>query len=234
MSGHSKWATIHRQKGIKDAVRGQLFSKLARAITIATKMGGGESLDGNYRLKIIIDKARVANMPKENIERAISKGQTAEELFEITYEGFGPSGVGILVEAATDNKNRTSSEIKNIFEKGGGSLAGPGAVSFNFKSKEMLVVEKQTDTESQMLSLIDLRVDDVEEVDGALDIYVEPSLGRSIKEKVESLGMKVISSELIQKPVNFISADEKEITKIMSLLEDLNNHGDVQKVFANI
>lgn len=233
MSGHSKWATIHRQKGIKDAVRGQLFSKLAHAITIATKVGGG-SVDSNYRLKIIIDKARAANMPKENIERAISKAIGAEELSEITYEGFGPGGVGILVEVATDNKNRTAQEIKNIFEKSGGSLAGPGAVSFNFKPKEMLVVEKQSDVESQILSIIDLGVDDVEEVGGALDIYIDPSLGHETKEKLENLGMSITSVELIQKPINFVAASEADMEKVINLLDILNAHDDVQKVFANI
>src|SRR3990167_7017413 len=134
MSGHSHFSTIKRQKAANDAVKGNLFSKMARSIMLAAK--GGADPDMNFKLRVEIDKARAASMPKENIERAIAKATTeAANLEEITYEGFGPNGVGVLVEAATDNKNRTAQEMKNVFEKAGGSLAGPGAVSFNFEHK---------------------------------------------------------------------------------------------------
>ncbi len=153
MSGHSHYATIKRQKGMKDAAKGKVFSKMGRAITIAVKSGGGISdPNANYKLRMAVDAARAVNMPKENIERAISKAAGhSQSLDEIIYEGFGPGGVGIIVEAATDNRNRTAQEIKNIFERGGGNLGGPGSVAFNFDPKGLIVVKKGEASEPQML-----------------------------------------------------------------------------------
>jgi YebC/PmpR family DNA-binding regulatory protein len=235
MSGHSHYATIKRQKETKDAARGQMFSKLAKAISITVKTGGGENPDTNYKLRIAIDKAKVANMPKVNIERAISKGTGGRTLEEMTYEGFGPGGIAVMLEAATDNRNRTAQEIKGLFERGGGSLAGPGAVSFNFVSKGLLVVKKKKNTETQTLELIDLGVEDVDEVEDGLEIYVEGSKLNKTKKALEKEGFKVISSELVQKPKTLQTvSDEKTAAKALTFLNNLEDYEDVQKVFANL
>src|SRR5258708_23459947 len=172
MSGHSHYATTHRQKELKDADKDQIFSKLARAITIAAKTGGGPDPDSNYKLRITIDKARAASMPKENIDRAISKAEGGGDLDEVMYEGFGPSGVAVLVEVATDNRNRTNSEIKNLFEKNGGKMGSPGSVSFNFAPKGLLLVEKSCNIDEELLKLIDLGAEDVVEKDDVIEVFV--------------------------------------------------------------
>lgn len=234
MSGHSHYATIKRQKETKDAARGQKFSKLAKAISIAVKTGGGANPDTNYKLRVAIDKAKTANMPKVNTERAISKG-TKGNLEEIKYEGFGPGGIAVILEVATDNRNRTAQEIKGLFERGGGSLAGPGAVSFNFVSKGLLVVKKKKNTEAQILELIDLGVEDVDEVEDGLEIYVEGGKLNETKKALEKEDLKVISSELVQKPKTLQTvSDEKTAAKVLAFLNLLEDYEDVQKVFANL
>ena len=233
MSGHSHYATIKRQKAVTDAARGNVFSKHAKAIMIAAK--GGADPESNFKLRVAIDKARADNMPKDNIERAIAKA-TSEEgvLTEAVYEGFGPSGVAVLVEAATDNKNRTAQEIKNLFERGGGSLAGPGAVSFNFESKGFLLVKKTSDSDSQMLSIIDMGVEDITESEDGLEVYVAPDKLGEVKKKVEEAGFEVKEVELQMKPKNLIEVPQTESDKIVKFLEILESHDDVQKVYANI
>lgn len=235
MSGHSHYSTIKRQKEANDAVRGQVFSKLSRAISIAVKTGGGSNPDSNYKLRVAMDKARAANMPKVNVERAISRGTGGGALEEVTYEGFGPGGIAVMVEVATDNRNRSGQEIKNIFEKGTGSLAGPGAVSFNFEPKGFLIVNKDKNVEEQMLTLIDLGVEDIEETDDGIEVYVEASVLSQTREKLESKDFKVISTELVQKPRNYQSiTEEKKASRALSFLDNLEKQDDVQKVFANI
>jgi len=234
MSGHSHYSTIKRQKESNDAARGAVFSKLTRAITVAVKSGGGSSPDSNYKLRMAIDKAKSLNMPKANVERAISKGVGGGVLEEVTYEGFGPGGVAVMVEVATDNRNRSGQEIKNIFEKGGGNLAGPGAVSFNFEPKGFLVIKKDKNAEEQMLALIDLGVEDIEETSDGIEVYVEATILSQTKEKLEKNGFKINSMELVQKPKNYQSiTGEKKANKILSFLETLEKNEDVQKVFAN-
>ncbi len=235
MSGHSHYSTIKRQKEANDAARGQVFSKLSRAISITVKTGGGANPDSNYKLRVAIDKARAANMPKVNVERAISKGTGGGALEEVTYEGFGPGGIAVMVEVATDNRNRSGQEIKNIFEKGGGSLAGPGAVSFNFEPRGFLIIKKSKNVEEQMLMLIDLGVEDMEETNDGIEAYVEANVLSQTREKLENEDFKVTSTELVQKPKNYQSiAGEKEASKALSFLDDLEKHDDVQKVFANV
>lgn len=235
MSGHSHYATIKRQKETKDAAKGQIFSKLAKAISIAIKTGGGASPDSNYKLRMAIDKAKAANMPKANIERAISKGTGGRALEEVTYEGFGPGGIAVIVEGATDNKNRTTQEIKGLFERGGGNLAGPRAVSFNFESKGLLVVKKKKDTEAQILELIDLGVEDVDEVEDGLEVYVEGGKLNETKKTLEKKGFEITSSELVQKPKTLQTvSDEKTAAKALTFLNNLEDYEDVQKVFANL
>ena len=235
MSGHSHFATIKRQKESKDAARGNIFSKLAKAISIAAKTGGGPDPDSNFKLRVAIDKARGFNMPKDNIERALKQAQGGLDVEEATYEGFGPSGIAVMVEVATDNRNRTGQEIKNIFERAGGRLAGPGAVSFNFESKGQLVVQKEVDTESQMLKLIDLGVEDLEESDDGIEVHVAPEKLSSIRKSLEEAGFIITLTELVQKPKNYQTVlDASSAKKAVGFLDSLSELEDVQKVFANL
>ncbi|OGM08623.1 hypothetical protein A2159_03685 [Candidatus Woesebacteria bacterium RBG_13_34_9] len=237
MSGHSHFSTIRRKKEGKDAAKGQIFSKYARVIQLAVKSGGGPDPSANYKLRMAIEKARASNMPKENIERAISKGtSSSENLEEVFYEGFGPSGIGIIVEAVTNNRNRTSQEIKNIFERGGGSLAGPGSVSFQFEPKGNVVIKKETDSQKQMLDLIDIEgVEDVEEGEDAIDVYTSPdSVGR-VRDNLMQKGYSLISIAIIKRPKSLITVDSKEsATKVLNLLEKFEEQDDVQDVYANV
>lgn len=237
MSGHSKWSTIKRQKEANDVKRGQLFSKLARAITLAARDGGADS-DANIKLRFAIEQARQANMPKANIDRAIERGAGAgasDALEEVLYEGYGPSGVAVMVEAVTDNRNRTAQEIKNLFERGGGSLGGPGSVSYMFEQKGVILIEKNGDISELMLRLIDLGVEDIEEMSDGVEIYVSPASLSSIRQSLEKEGMKVKSVELSYVPKVLSDVESQEsISKIVSFLENLDEQDDVQKVYANI
>lgn len=236
MSGHSHYATIKRQKGLRDAAKGQMFSKFARAIQIAVKTGGSASPESNYKLRMAIDTARASNMPKDNIERAISRASAGSENYEeISYEGFGPGGVGVIVDAATDNRNRTSQEIKNIFERGGGNLAGPGSVSFNFEPKGMLTIKKEGSVDDLMLKLIDTGVEDMEEQDDAIEVFVQPDKLTQIRDSLTGMGFNVTSFELIKKPKSLQQVkNSQEAQKILSFLDTLESYDDVQKVYSNI
>lgn len=236
MSGHSHYATIKRQKESKDIQKGKIFSKFAREIAIAVREGGGSDPEFNYKLRMVIDKARSFNMPKENIERAIRSAQGKQETFEtLTYEGFGPAGVGVLVEVATDNRNRTSQEIKNLFDRGGGSLTGPGSVAFNFENKGLIVIKKENNPEEQILKLIDLGVEEVEETPTEIEVYTSPDNLREMRTKLEEAGFSLISYDLILKPKTLqVITDPKEAAKVLAFLEQLENHDDVQKVFTNV
>lgn len=236
MSGHSKWATIHRQKETQDVRRGLLFSKLGRAITLAARAGGGNP-QTNIRLRFAIDAARNINMPKENIERAIQKAIGGEEevFEEVKYEGYGPEGVAVIVDAATNNKNRTAQEIKNIFERGGGTLGGPGSVSFNFSQVGLLLIQKGQNPQGEMLRLIDLGVEDVEETPDGIEVYVKPADVGQVKTELGQAGFSVLRADLAARPKNFVTVTEPEkAKKVLSFLEKLNAHDDVQKIFANV
>jgi YebC/PmpR family DNA-binding regulatory protein len=235
MSGHSHYATIKRKKEVSDAARGKVFSKHVRAIAVAIKVGGGPDPNINSRLRFAIEQAKADNMPKSNVDRALNKASEVGNLEEMTYEGYGPEGVGVVVTTATDKRNRTTQEIKNIFEKGGGSLSGPGAVSYNFEPKGFLVVKKTNDPDSQMLSLIDLGVEDVEETDDAIEVFVAPDETTNVKEELENNGFKVISFKLIQKPKTLVTISNPQKAKqLLKFLETLEDQEDVQDVFANI
>jgi YebC/PmpR family DNA-binding regulatory protein len=234
MSGHSKWSTIKRQKGANDAKRGQLFSKLAKAISIAAREGGA-NIDSNQKLRVAVDAARAANMPKANIERAIaSADREAADFKEVTYEGFAPGGLGLLIEAATDNRNRTGQGIKNILERNGGTLGDPGSVAFNFESKGLILLRKKRISEEAMLKLIDLGVDEVEETEDRVEVYTSPMELLSLKKSLKEMNLDPASVELVQKPkiVTKIK-DARKAKKLLKLLEDLNDHEDVQKVYAS-
>lgn len=234
MSGHSHFATIKRKKAINDAAKGNLFSKMARAIMIAAK--GGSDPDMNFRLRVEIDKARGVSMPRENIDRAIAKATSEGALLqEISYEGFGPGGLNVIVEVATNNKNRTAQEIKNIFEKFGGNMGGPGSVVFNFESKGYLFVNKQADSESQMLKLIDMGVEDINEVGDGIEIYVMPEKLSETKTRLEKSGFIVTEAELQMKPKLEVTVDSPEAaTKALKFLETIDENEDVHKVFSNL
>ena len=234
MSGHSKWSTIKRQKESNDQARGKLFSKLSKAISIAVKTGGNPDPEMNHRLRMAVDQAKTANMPKANIDRAIKRAGETGDIEEIAYEGYGPGNMAVVVEAATDNRNRTAQEIKNLFERVGGSIAGPGSVSYMFEPKGYLAVKKDN-ADEQILQIIDLDVEDVEEGDDAIDVYTSPAKTHEIKEAIRSLGYEVLSAELIRKPNNYQNvSNESEIKKIIDFLNKLEDHEDVQKVFFNV
>lgn len=232
MSGHSHYATIKRQKEVKDAAKGNVFSKHARAIMLAARDGADP--DMNFKLRVAIDKARIDNMPKENIERAIAKATSeGKSIEEITYEGFGPNGVFVMVEAATDNKNRTAQEIKSLFERGGGSLAGPGAVSYNFEPKGFLLVKKDDDTDSQTLKLIDLGAEDIQDTTDGLEVYVGPEKLSDVRKKIMEAGFAILETEIQMKPKSFVSISEGDSEKVTKFLDSINEHDDVQKVYTN-
>ncbi len=239
MSGHSKWAKIHRAKEASDQKRGQSFTKISNAITMAVREGGNiTDPEFNFRLRLAIEKGREVNMPKENINRAIDRAAGKGEgsaLEEIVYEGYGPGGVGFLVQAVTDNKQRTVQEVKNIFDRSGGAVASPGAVSFNFKKMGYLSVPAEKKADEVMLKLMDLEVEDVEdEGDGVLAVYTDPSDLSNIKDRVTDLGLIAKEMEIVMKPVNFVAVDNaKTAANLLSLFDKLEALDDVQRVYAN-
>ncbi len=239
MSGHSKWSTIKRKKAIKDAHKGAIFTKLAKEIQVAAKIGGSNS-EANFRLRLAIQKAKEANMPNTNIDRAIKKGagETGETVHyeEILYEGYGPAGVAILVEIMTDNRNRASSSIRHIFASHSGNLGESGCVSWIFENKGIIVVKSQsTDKESDMLAIIDLGAEDVnEDNDGNLELTCKPEQFETIKDKLISKKLSIISAEVTKVPKNTIKITDPNIAKqLLKLLEALEENEDVQKAHAN-
>lgn len=235
MSGHSHFATIKRQKGLKDAAKGNIFGRLSKMISIAIKAGGSANPDMNFKLRVAIDKARENNMPKDNIDRILkSATEKMDNIEEITYEGFGPFGMAVIVETATDNKNRTAQEIKSLFEKGGGAMGGPNSVAYNFDPKGCLLVEKGSDTESQILSIMDLGVDDVEETEEGIEIYTHTDQLKEISEKLKGSNYVIKRMELTMVPKNYISVtDDAQIEKITKFIDNFENHDDVQKIYYN-
>lgn len=234
MSGHSHYATIKRQKSANDAAKGNLFSKLARNIMIAAK--GGADPEMNFKLRFEMEKAREASMPKENIERAISKATTeAANIAEVTYEGFGPGGVSIIVQAATDNKNRSAQEIKNLFDRAGGSLGGPNSVLFNFENKGFMLIKKSGNVEEEILRLIDAGVEDVEETEDGIEVFVLPEKLGDMHKTLAAAGFEITLVELQMKPKNLQTITDSAVAqKAINLIDSLENLEDVQKVFTNL
>jgi len=235
MSGHSHFATIKRQKGLKDAAKGNIFGRLSKAISIAIKAGGSANPDMNFKLRVAIDKARESNMPKENIDRILkSATEKMDSIEEITYEGFGPNGLAVIVETATDNKNRTAQEIKSLFEKGGGAMGGPNSVAYNFDSKGYLLIEKKDDPDTQVLEIIDLGVEDIEVVDEGVEVYTLPDQLKDVRDKVEGAGFNILKTELTKVPKNYIEvSDPSHIEKISKFIDNFENHDDVQRIYHN-
>jgi YebC/PmpR family DNA-binding regulatory protein len=234
MSGHSKWSTIKRQKGVTDAKRGAMFTKVAREVAVAARTGGGDP-DANYRLRLAIEKARALNMPAENIKRAIDKatgGADTEQYEEITYEGYGPGGVAILVEAATDNRNRTAAEVRSMFAKSGGQLAGSGAVAWQFEPRGLITVSTG-DPDEVALAAIDAGAEDVDTAAEPLEIYTAPADLQRVRQTLEDGGVAVESAEsamIAKQTVELDSSRARQALRLVELLEDLE---DVQRVTAN-
>ncbi|MEP7158032.1 MAG: YebC/PmpR family DNA-binding transcriptional regulator [Chloroflexota bacterium] len=236
MSGHSKWSTIKRAKGITDAKRGALFTKVAREISVAARQGGGDP-DANYRLRLAIEKARSVNMPADNIKRTIDKatgGGDAEQFEEIVYEGYGPGGVAILVETATDNKNRTAADVRSIFAKAGGSLAGAGSVAWQFAPRGVVaVVRNGRNPDDIALEAIDLGADDVDTESDPIEVLTDPGHLEKLRADLEATGVKVESAEVTMQPKSPIDVDEHVARQNLRLMEHLEDLDDVQRVTAN-
>jgi YebC/PmpR family DNA-binding regulatory protein len=236
MSGHSKWSQIKRQKGLADARRGQVFTKLAKEISIAVRQGGSDP-QANSRLRLAVQRARDNNMPLENIERAIKRGtgsSDAAALTEVTLEGYGPGGSAILLQALTDNRNRTLSEVRNIFSRNNSSLGESGCVSWIFEPKGVITIEAdKVDAEEVALLAIDAGADDVK-VDGAtVEVHTQIQDLEAIRKKLEGKGIAVSSAELLQVPKTMITLDEKSALQSLKLLDRLEELDDVQHVFTN-
>jgi len=236
MSGHSKWSTIKRQKGANDAKRGAIFTKVAREITVAARQGGGDP-DANYRLRLAMDKARSVNMPAENIKRAIEKatgGSDAEQYEEVVYEGYGPGGVAVLVEAATDNRNRTAAEVRSMFARTGGQLAGSGAVAWQFEPRGIVTVARAgVDPDEVALAAIDAGAVDVDTDADPIEIYTESGALESVRTSLEAAGIPIEGAEstMVAKQTVQLEPDKaRQALRLVDLLEDLD---DVQRVTAN-
>jgi YebC/PmpR family DNA-binding regulatory protein len=236
MSGHSKWSQIKRQKGANDAKRGAVFTKLAREITIAARAGGGDP-DANYRLRLAIEKARSENMPADNIKRAIEKaagGSAAEQYEEMVYEGYGPGGVAILVEAATDNKNRTAADVRAMFAKNGGQLGGSGAVAWQFEQRGVVAIARDgKDPDEVALAAIDAGADDVDTDADPIEIVTDAQTLEDVRKSLESAGLPIESAELTMQPKTAIEVDEHVARQNLRLIEALEDLDDVQRVTAN-
>ena len=232
MSGHSKWSTIKRQKAVTDAKRGAVFTRLGNMIAIAARGGTDPLMNSN--LAMAIEKAKAANMPLANIERAIQRvsDKSAAQLQELTYEGYGPGGVAIIVECATDNVNRTYPEVKNAFNKKGGSIAEKGAVSFQFDRKGVITV-KETG-EDTLLSVLDAGAEDATEQDGELIVYTEQKELAKVRDAVKSAGLNVIDAELSYIPNTTVSLDVDKQEKVIHLLEALEDLDDVVNTYTNL
>ena len=236
MSGHSKWASIKHKKKIVDARRGKIFTKLTRAIQVAAREGGGDP-DGNPALALAIQKARDASMPKDNIERAIAKGTGADsdaDAFEpAVYEGYGPGGVAILVEALSDNRNRTGSEIRFLFTSHGGNLGEPGSVAWIFEKKGELVVDGARYGEDELMPAIDAGAEDVTLDGDVWEVVTGPGELTEVREALESAGVELQSAELAMRPTTRTPVADDQVASLMRLIEGLEEHDDVQAVHAN-
>ncbi len=237
MSGHSKWSTIKRKKGAADAKRGRTFTRLIKEITVAARMGGGDP-EGNPRLRSAIGTAKSENMPKDNIERAIKKGTGELEgavYEEISYEGYGPGGVAILLDCMTDNKNRTVADIRHSFSKSGGNLGESGCVSWMFEKKGSIIIDKNTIGEEELMDkALEAGAEDVVEVDNVYQVLTAPDDFEMVREAMEADGIEFVEASVSMIPQNVVEiTEEKPAKQILRLMETLEDHDDVQSVYAN-
>jgi YebC/PmpR family DNA-binding regulatory protein len=236
MAGHSKWASIKHKKAVTDSRRGAQFTKLARAIQVAAREGGG-ALEGNPALQLAVQKAKDARMPKDNIERAIAKGTGADkdaDAFEsVVYEGYGPGGVAVLVEALTDNRNRTGSEVRHMFSSSGGNLGEPGSVAWVFEKKGVIVVDATKADEDDLMVAIDAGAEDVNLDENVYEVVTEPGDFQAARSALEEAGIELESAELSMRPTSRVEVAGDQVGSLMRLLEALDDHDDVQAVHAN-
>ena len=239
MAGHSKWANIKHRKSKQDAIKGKIFTKLAREIIVAAKQGGGDP-DANFRLRIAIEKAKANNMPNENINRAIQKGiggNEAENYEEIVYEGYGPGGVAITLKIMTDNRNRTAGEIRHLFSKNGGNMGETGCASWMFDRKGYLAVDRESVdlTEDEILLLgLEAGAEDIKIEDNLIEIYTQPEDFEKVKTNLEEQGFKFSEAEIDLVPQNTVTVtDLEQAKKLVKLMDALEEHDDVQDVFSN-
>lgn len=236
MSGHSKWATIKRKKAATDAARGRVFTRLIKEITIAARNGGGDPA-GNPRLRTAIAAAKAANMPADNIERAIKKGTGELEgvhYEEITYEGYGPGGVAILVDTVTDNKNRTAAELRHIFSKNGGNLGSQGCVAWMFEPKGVITVDAAKVDEDTLMSVaLDAGAEDIKSDDGEFEVVTPPSSFEGVKKALEDRKIPLVAAELTKVPQNTVQLDAGHAATMLKLMEAIEEFEDTQKVYAN-
>jgi len=236
MSGHSKWSTIKHKKAKTDAARGKVFTKLIREITSAAKQAGGD-LDSNPRLRLAVDRAKDANMPNDNIDRAIAKGTGGGEgitLDEVAYEGYGPAGVAIMIEAITDNKQRTVAEIRSLLTKGGGNMGSTGCVSYLFTKKGSLVYEKKdVDEETLAMEAIEAGAEDILSEESTIEIVTNPDNFQKVKEALNAKGFKPSSAEVTMVPSTLVKLVGDDAQKVIKLVQSLEEHDDVQNVHAN-
>jgi YebC/PmpR family DNA-binding regulatory protein len=236
MSGHSKWANIKRQKGAADAKRGQLFTKLAREIIVAVRQGG-PNMDSNFQLRLAVQKAKDNNVPSENIERAIKKGSGeagAGALAEVTFEGYGPSGIAVLVQTLTDNRNRTVQDVRRLFSRHGGNLGENGSVSWLFENRGVITVEsRDSKADDTVLMAIDAGAEDVKAENGYVEIYTQPQDLEKVRKAIEEKE-HVVSAELSLTPKNTVVLDENKAVQALSFLDELEALDDVQRVYSNL
>ena len=239
MSGHSKWSTIKHRKGAADAKRGAMFTKLTRDIVLAVREGGGTDPDMNFRLRLAVDKAKGNNMPLENITRAIKRaggeGDAGEQFEEIIYEGYGPGGGAILLQALTTNRNRTAAEVRSTFARGGGNLGESGCVAWNFESKGLITLGMQGEEQGEELGLlaIDAGADDVKLEDGFLEIITAPEQLFKVRQALESESASMETSEVSMVPKSSVPLADKEAEQTLRLLDSLEELADVQKAYTN-
>lgn len=237
MAGHSKWANIKHRKARQDAVKGKMWSKCSRAIIVAAKNGGGDP-DTNLTLRYAIDEAKACNMPKDTIEKAVKKGAgelgDGESYDEVRYEGYGAGGVAVIVDVLTDKVTRTAPEMRKIFEKFGGNLGKPGAVAFGFASKGVILIEASKATEDQLMEIaLEAGAEDVAQSDGAWEVTCETGDFMNVRQAIEAAGIKPDSAEITMIPLNTVACDAELAGKVMRLLDELEDHDDVQKVYSN-
>jgi YebC/PmpR family DNA-binding regulatory protein len=236
MSGHSKWHSIKHKKAIVDARRGQHFTKLARAITVAAREGGGDA-DGNPGLALAIQKARDASMPKDNIERAIGKGTgdgvDADRIETVLYEGYGPGGVAMLIETLTDNRNRTGADVRHALSKHGGSLGEPGSVSYLFDKRGVIVVDASRYDEDDLIVAIDAGVEDISLDDDVYEVVTGPGDLATVRDALTRAGVEIESADVTQRPKSRVPLDEADAAKLIKLIDALEESDDVGAVHAN-